>query len=737
MSLGGITLESGREDLVGRFALAPAFGSVDLSNCELEQIHLAGSIQPHGALLVVRDQEHVIIQASANAASFLGLNGPVLGQHLASLPGDLDERIRPALRQPLDLLPAAAQCWIGNPPGRFDCLIHRPAPDCVIIELERAGLPVDLAGDVERALQIILASASLRNLYEDSARIFRGITGYDRVMIYRFDEAGHGQVIGEERREDLEAFLGNRYPASDIPQIARRLYERNRVRVVADIAYTPVPVIPALCPGTGRQLDMSLCCLRSVSPIHVQYLKNMGVAATLVASIMVGGRLWGLVSCHHYEPRIVHFEMRAVCELLAETLATRIAALESFAQGQAEIAVRRLEQRLIEAISSKGDWRSALFDSAPAILRPLDASGAALLFEGEVQIVGETPGTPELRAIGAWLDQRPRVSVYATASLGLDVPQFAALIPVASGIAAICVSDLPGEYLIWFRPERVRTVVWGGDPFKPVVTGDNPRDLSPRRSFAQWHQVVEGTSEPWTDADLMAARLIGVTVSDVVLQFRAVSTLIARDQLDQLRGQVGLSDQPVIIGDAEGGIVLVNDAFRRLLPAGSVFPHRIEDLAGHCDDTDEAAWRLQGLVEHRRIWRGEIALRQQGGRTLSLMVRADPVFSSPDRVLGFVLLFTDLTERKASEAARRQFQEGIVDGQRKLSGPLETPSDLVFQTLLAAIVENAQVAALEITDGADLARMPELLDSVRASVARAAEVLEHLIQHAARLGEGK
>jgi two-component system, chemotaxis family, sensor kinase Cph1 len=710
---------------------------VDLSNCELEQIHLAGSIQPHGALLVVRDQEHVIVQASANAASFLGVHGPVLGLHLASLPGDLIERIRPVLRETLDVLPAAIRCWVGNPPREFDCLLHRPAPDCLIIELERAGGAVDLSRDVERGLQTILVSASLRSLYEEAARIFRGITGYDRVMIYRFDEAGHGQVIAEERREDLEAFLGNRYPASDIPQIARRLYERNRVRVVADIAYTPVPVMPALSPDSRRQLDMSLCCLRSVSPIHVQYLRNMGVAATLVASIMVGGRLWGLVSCHHYEPRIVHFEMRAVCELLAETLATRIAALESFTQGQAEITVRRLEQRLIDVISSKGDWRGALFDSAHAILRPLDASGAALLFEGEVQIVGETPGTSDLRALGAWLDQRPRVPVYATASLGLDVPQFAPLIPVASGIAAICVSDLPGEYLIWFRPERVRTVVWGGDPYKAVVIGDNPRDLSPRRSFAQWHQVVEGTSEPWTDADLMAARLIGDTVSDVVLQFRAVSTLIAQDQLDQLRGQVGLSDQPVIIGDAEGGIVLMNDAFRRLLPDGGNVPQRIEAVAAHCEDETEIRWRLRELVEHRRIWRGEIALQLGGGRTLSFLVRADPVFSSPQRVLGFVLLFTDLTERKASEAARRRFQDSIVDGQRKLLGPLETPSDLVFQTLLAAIVENAQVAALEITDGADLARMPELLESVRASVARAAEVLEHLIQHAARAGEGK
>jgi light-regulated signal transduction histidine kinase (bacteriophytochrome) len=730
--IGRTELEPGEHDLVGRFALAPAFGQVDLSNCELEQIHLAGSIQPSGALIVAREPDLVIVQASENAAAFLGVRDAVPGRRLAALPGDLATRIAPHLAEPLDVLPAAVRCRIGDPPAEFDGLLHRPPAGGLVIELERAGPAVDLSRDVGRGLRAILGSGSLQALCDEAARIVRGITGYDRVMIYRFDEAGHGQVIAEERRPEIEAFLGNRYPASDIPQIARRLYERNRVRVLADIGYTPVPLTPVMSPMTGAHLDMSLCFLRSVSPIHVQYLKNMGVAATLVASVMVGGRLWGLISCHHYQPRMVHFEVRAVCELLAEALATRIAALESFAQGQAEIAVRRLEQRMIEAISSKGDWRSALFDSTQAVLRPLGASGAALLFEGDVLTVGDTPGTPQLRAIGAWLDQRPAAPVHATASLGLDAPQFAAVTSIASGIVAAQISNTPGEYLIWFRPERVRTVTWGGDPHKPVVIGDNPRDLSPRRSFAQWHQIVERTCEPWTTADITAARLIGDTVTDVVLQFRAVGTLVAQDQLEQVRAQVEHSDQPVVIGNAQGRIILANAAFKRMLPANFSVPPRIDDLASCCAERAETRRRLADLIANKRAWRGEIALRTENGGTLPLLVRADPVFSTPTRVLGFVLLFTDLTERRAGEAARRSFQERIVAGHRMVAGPIESAPDLLFQTLLSTIVENAQLAALEITDGADLAHMPELLESVRASVARAAEVLEHLIQHSSR-----
>ena len=191
----------------------------------------------------------------------------------------------------------------------------------------------------------------------------------------------------------LEPFLGNRYPATDIPQIARRLYERNRVRVLADVQERQSPLVPHLSPLTGQDLDMSLCFLRSMSPIHIQYLKNMGVAATLVASLVVGGRLWGLVACHHYCPRFVHYETRAACELLAETVATRIAALESFVQAQAELSVRRLEQRMVEAISRDGDWRTALFDASQPLLQPLGATGAALLFEGQMLTAGEVPGT--------------------------------------------------------------------------------------------------------------------------------------------------------------------------------------------------------------------------------------------------------------------------------------------------------------------------------------------------------
>jgi light-regulated signal transduction histidine kinase (bacteriophytochrome) len=704
----------------------PAFGEADLSNCEREQIHLAGCIQPQGVLLAVREPELIVLQASANAPALLGV-GPLLGRRLDDLPGDLHDRLRAhpgASASPLGI-PAVLRCRFGAPLADYHCLFHRPEQGGgLVLELERTGSPLALAADVEAALEAIRTAASLQDLCDEAARIFKQIAGYDRAMVYRFDDDGHGEILAERRNPDLDSYLGQRYPASDIPQIARRLYQRNRVRVLADVAAPRVPIEPRFSPITGAELDMSLCFLRAMSPIHIQYLQNMGVAATLVASLVVGGELWGLIACHHYAPRSVQYEIRAACEVLAESVATRIAALESFARAQAELAVRRLEQRMVEVIARDGDWRTALFDGSHSLLQPLSATGAALLVEGEVLTLGEVPGTRELRAIGAWLDERQPAAVLATSSLGLDEPRFRALDAVASGLVATPISSSPGEYLLWFRPAQIRTVTWGGNPFKPYVVGNDPSELSPRRSFAQWHQQVEGTAEAWSPADLAAARLIGEIVADVVLQFRSVRVLIAADQLDNVRRQVRGSRHPVIIADPEGRILLANEAFERLLRGSHPALERITDLPPLFAESAEVGVLLGDLVERRRSGRGEFGLLTGAGAPRPLLVRADPVLAAPGRVLGFVILVTDLTERRAAEAARRRFQEGLIADHHADALPVQGGAS--YQHLLAAVLGNAQLAALEITDGIDPARMPQLLESVRASVDRAAELLERL-----------
>jgi light-regulated signal transduction histidine kinase (bacteriophytochrome) len=704
----------------------PAFGAADLSNCELEQIHLPGSIQPHGALIVLSGTDLTISRLSANLDQYLNLAQDPLGRSLA----DLDVHLAGTVQALLDegtagSVPRSLRCQGAGRIGDLDVSLHRLAEGEVIVELEPASATQDHAAFIERALQEILASLTLGELCDDTARLFKELTGYDRVMVYRFDQDGHGEVFSERCESGLDPFLGNRYPASDIPQIARRLYERNRIRVLVDIDYRPVPLRPAS--AGGRDLDMSLCSLRSVSPIHVQYLKNMGVSATLVVSLMAGGRLWGLVSCHHYRPRNPHYGVRAACELIAEMVATRIAALESFARTEVELSVQRIEKRIIEAIARDGDWKPALFDNPQLLLQPLAAGGAALSFEGQIISTGEVPGTQQIRAIVQWLDGHAAGRLFETAALGAEVGEFASLKPVASGLIAIPISRSPGEYLLWFRPERVRTVTWGGNPFKPVEIGNDPRDLSPRRSFAQWHQLVEGSADHWTATHVAAAKKIAESIEDVVYQFRAVRMLIAEDQLAQVKREVREAQQPLLVADASGALLMVNDAFYQLIPDGQGQLLSLADLPVVFRDPRKVRELLQVMLRDQQPWRGELEIMSREGELRSLMLRADPVFAEVNRALGFVLFFADVTDRKIGEAARRRFQEDIVCAHRENGPHLETKTDLLYRKLLASVVSNAKLAALEISDGMELEKVPGMLAAVSDSVARTRNLLRHLL----------
>ena len=708
----------------------PAFGETDLSNCEREQIHLAGSIQPHGALLVLDEQGTTIVQASANAAAFLNLSGDPVGREIAALPGTMAARIRAHLGAPLHRQAVAVRGRVGEPSVAVDAQIHRPADGGIVVEMEKGGAPIALRPLLDDAAQTILNAASLRSLADEVAGMFKSLTGYDRVMVYRFDDLGHGEVFAETREAQLEAFLGNRYPASDIPQIARRLYIQNRIRLLVDVDYAPVPLVPRLSPLTGQEVDMSMCFLRSMSPIHLQYLRNMGVRATLVVSLVVGGELWGLIACHHYQPKFVPFETRGVCELLAELIATRIATLQSFVQTQSELIVRRLEQKMVEAIGRDGDWRMALFDGSRTLLQSISATGAALVYEGQVQTTGDVPSTQQIRAIAAWLDDQPRARLHATATLGSDAPAFAGLATVATGLLATPISATPGEYLLWFRPERKHTVTWGGDPNKPVIVGTDPRQLTPRLSFAQWHEVVEGTSDPWTKADRTTAQLIAGTVADMVLQFRSVRMLIAQDQLETLSRQVRQSDQPMIVAGVSGRILITNEAFQSLLQPGHPSLQRLDDLPLVFAETLEMRRRVDDLIRDDRPWRGELGLANVGGAPRPVAVRAEPVYASLDRKLGYIVHFEEIADRKAAEAAREQFHESMIDRRLLRTPRLDTTGERDYQAVLSTIVENAQLAALEITYGVEADNLPRMLESVRGSVTRTADLLEHLLWHA-------
>jgi chemotaxis family two-component system sensor kinase Cph1 len=709
---------------------SPRFGQADLTNCERELIHLAGSVQPHGMLLALSMPSLTVEQATANVPRFLGVSmDDVLQRPLSALGGDCAQRVARLIALSDLSTPVPLQCTLldGRAAGassRFEGTLHNAAGGMLILELEPAPpnaghLPTAaisrdvLMRSVAAAIQRFSAASSVGTLADAAAQCVHDLTGYDRVMVYKFDPDGHGKIIAETRDPRLESLLGHHYPASDIPQRARELYLRTRVRVLVDVNYEPVPLVPMRSPVTGQDLDMSLCQLRSMSPLHLQYLKNMGVTATLVISLVREGRLWGLIAAHHYAPRHLRFEVRASCDLLAEVISTRIAAIENYAHAQVAILVQRLEQRLIEATSVEGDWRLALFRNPRTLLQPLEATGAALFHDGEVLSSGEVPSTPELRALMQWIDAGNPSAPFACSSIAQANPAFGSLIPTASGVLSVKLSATRPDYLMWFRKEQLQTVTWAGDPNKPTL-GDSPLELSPRRSFAAWSEIVRGTALPWTGAEVVLARAIGTALIDIILQVHAVRLLIGEHQLVGIRAVVDSSRGPVAVADARGGLLHANPAFRGLLASGDRSLTAVADLARLFETNDGIRESLLSLTTAREPFRREGLLSRPGLAAIPVSVRAEVVPASNGMLLGFVLTLTDLSDSHRAADARRHLEQKLM--------PAEQQSDDVIR----AILTNASLAAMDISDGPSDPAVAPMLGELEESTQRAQVLYEQI-----------
>jgi light-regulated signal transduction histidine kinase (bacteriophytochrome) len=708
----------------------PPFGQADLTNCERELIHLAGSIQPHGALLVMRERDLSVLQASESVREWLGIEAAALpGRPLAVIGGDVAAALAGQLPRVRGDELTAFRCSAGLGPHLkvFEALLHRVHDDALVLELEPACSTMADA-DMHRLLSASVHRFSEATTVETLAQAvtedIRALTGYDRVMVYRFDADGHGEIIAESREPRLDTLLGHRYPASDIPQRARELYLRNRVRVLVDAGYRPSPLHPRLRPDTGGELDMSMCHLRSMSPLHIEYLTNMGVTATLVASLVREGRLWGLIACHHYSPRRLLYAQRTAVDVLAEVMATRLAAIENYVRMQVDMLVRQIEARLIDAASLEGDWRTALVRSARALMQPLQAQGLALCYEGEWLTAGELPSTDALQLIARHARTGMNGGLFACAALGRLDPALAPLAPGHCGALAVALSADASDLLIWVRPEQRARLTWAGNPEKQSVDGD-PLMLSPRRSFETWTEIVRGSSAPWTRPDLALVRAIACSLRDVIMQSQAVRLLIAEHQIQAVRRRVDASDEPLLLVDGGGRLLYANDAFRRLAGTDRRDPARTgaqtELLA-----SGPLAEAFRRVRSSGRPWRGECTLCDACGEPRPYAVRMDGLPSPAGGPLGYIVLLTDLSDTRRTEAARRHLEETLSETGR--AGGAPSVGMAVPDAVLGAILANASVAAMELSDALAAQPAAALIEELEASVSRAALLYARLRQ---------
>jgi len=496
----------------GQSVVAP----VDLSTCDREPIHIPGSIQPQGALLLLEFGDlgtvPTIRVASANCATLLGIDASeLIGAPLtrAILAHDADAVVERLASGPLHLHPVYIHAARGAAiDTTFNAVAHR-IDRFVALELEPVlpgeGVnPSDLYRRLQTAMVDLRQRGPVKAICERLVYHVKAITGFDRVMAYRFDPEWNGEVIAEEKREDLEPFLGLHYPAADIPRQARELYTRNWLRFIADRDYTPVPLLPsAHLPGTQIPLDLSNSVLRSVSPIHLQYLRNMGVGASMSISLIRDGQLWGLVACHHYSPRRVAYDVRTACELVGQVVSLQLVEREQVEIGTHVERIAASVQQIANALVPGPEFGSSLSLQCDSILSLIDAGGAAIVMGDQVTRCGQTPSIRDILTLADFVQTTDR-EVFATDMLQ-SVVSPGAMEPVASGVLAAAFTRWGRHCVMWFRPEQVRVVNWAGDPAKSVVKGDEPARLSPRGSFALWKQTVRGRSKPWTPVEMAAA----------------------------------------------------------------------------------------------------------------------------------------------------------------------------------------------------------------------------------------
>lgn len=512
-----------------------------LANCADEPIRFPGAIQPHGLLLTLSEPALQIIQVSANVETLLA-RAPesLIGQPLHSLIGaEHTAQVQEALQQATFSEAAPLRFELNG--TSFEGLLHRHQ-GVLILELEihvKNFQPRNVAGvntHLGRMLQRLQAATTLQALYDISVKEIQAMTGYDRVLIYRFEEEGHGQVIAEASDPSMEVFNGLFFPASDIPEQARELYRTNWLRIIPNADYQPVPLVPKLRPDTQTPLDLSFATLRSVSPIHCQYMKNMGVLSSMSISLLKGDKLWGLISCGNRQPLHVPHELRMACQTIGQVLSLQISAMETLEltrQREEKVeALSRLNQAMIDSPQNVFD---GLAQQPATLMALVNAGGIAIIEDKQLHRYGNCPAPEEIRALHKWLQERGE-PVFASHHLSSVYPPAAQYQSVASGVLAMSLPKPVDNGVLWFRPEVKENINWSGDPRKPLdlENSDAGLRLRPRTSFEIWKVEMAGISTKWSHGDRFAANDLrrSALENDLARQVRREQEAVrARDEL--------------------------------------------------------------------------------------------------------------------------------------------------------------------------------------------------------------
>lgn len=588
-----------------------------LETCDSEPVQTPGCIQEHGVLFVLRGSDLVVLQVTENCETILGLApNAILNKPFAATFGDgCADRIQQALiHEKLERNPVClASIEPDGATSSFDLLVHT-INGMVLVELEPtvsdggAAAALDYYALVKRATSRLRTSPSLRDYCQVVVEVIRQLTNLDRVMVYRFLPDDTGEVFAEAKRDDLPGWLGLRYPPHDIPKPAREIFKKIWVRPVPNAAGGLAELVPLANPDTGGSVEMTHCVLRGASVMYTEYLRNMGVAASLTLSLLRDGELWGLIACHHYTPMMFPHQMRTAAELVAQFASLQLMQAEDREHVEYRIRLDAISHAVLARASTEGRL-SALIEGTPSLLDGIQATGVALYHDGIWHRAGQTPDEVALDELAKWLSDTSRIDpdvreVYATDRLSSEFPAAAAYKDMASGLLATAISRSKRNLILWFRPEVEQTVNWGGNPHEsPVVVGPHGPRLTPRKSFELWKELVRGSSMPWKRVEIEAAMKFRLLVMDLVInraeQLAEINATLTRtnDELDAFAHIAGHDLKEPLRGINQHTQLLLEDA-----RAGRAFNKKSEDrLEAVLKLTTRMDGLLNALLEFSRF----------------------------------------------------------------------------------------------------------------------------------------
>ncbi len=653
-------------------------------DCAEEPIRLPGSVQQHGFFLLIDNAFGQILVASDNAARYLQIPLKlILGESIETiLPREIVNavRLQKVVGDPVET-PEGMVSFLGtfrSGEEMFSVVTH-----CVgeyhALEFERQDRLVgpELMNAV--ITNFVSTLGGLRNeqeLCDALARQVAELTGFDRVMLYRFNDAGAGTVLSEVSNGRLPSYLHLRFPSTDIPRQARELYVLNTTRIIPNADYTPSPLV-GVEGMAARGLDLSRSTLRSVSPIHLEYMRNMGTISSMSVSIVNEGRLWGLIGGHHAEAKLVPYLVRSACDMLTRMASTQLNAFHTAARLQQMLHFHAVQRNVLTELASEPHYLNGLAAQLPTICGITNAEGVALVLESSYSRYGELPKEADLDRLVVWLNKLPDFEVYHSSHLASEMQDGEQFRDVGSGLIAIRISSVQKRYLLWFRPEVVRTVRWAGEPGKGV---DASGQLHPRTSFDEWKETVRGRSAPWTAMEIDSARDFRAALTTIGLR-RAEEAI----ELGEVRFQQLTQSLPakIFTVDDEGRLTYVNERWVRqgMHREGRWYdePEILREDAERCaalwkecvvnGSQFEAEIRLQGATGEAERWN---------------LVRITPFQRVGARRAGWIGTLVDLTESKEREMALRMTEKLALTGRmtsviaHEINNPLEAITNLMY-----------------------------------------------------------